>query len=66
MARSEVGEQEPGQQEKQEFMLHLRQVEGRKRDVRRVSEMGWDKRGWSGILWGGRYVGCPELPDGSE
>ena len=66
MAGSEVGEREAGQQEKREFMLHLRQVEGRRRDVRRVSEVGWDKRGWSGILWGGRCVGCPELPDGSE
>ena len=28
--------------------------------------MGWDRRGWTGTQWGGRYVGCPELPDGSE
>ena len=27
--------------------------------------MNWSKRGWSGIQWGGRYVGCPEAPDGS-
>lgn len=52
--------------EKQQFMVRLRTIEGQRREVRRVSEMGWDRRGWSGVLWGGRYVGCPELPDGSK
>lgn len=52
--------------EKQQFMVRLRTIEGQPREVRRVSEMGWDRRGWSGILWGGRYVGCPEVPDGSK
>ena len=52
--------------EKQQFMIRLRLVEGRKREARRVSEMGWGRRGWTGIQWGGRHVGCPELPDGSE
>ena len=28
--------------------------------------MRWDTKGWSGRQWGGRYVGCPEAPDGSE
>lgn len=49
-----------------ENMVRLRVIEGKKREVRRVSAMGWDKRGWTGIQWGGRYVGCPELPDGSK
>ena len=47
-------------------MVRLRLIEGRRREERRVSEIGWDRKGWSGNLWGGRYVGCPELPDGSE
>ena len=53
-------------EDKQQFMLRLRMIEGKKRMERRVSEMGWDRRGWTGILWGGRHVGCPELPDGSK
>ena len=52
--------------EKQEYMLRLRLLEGKKREQRKESELGWDKRGWTGSLWPGRYVGCPELPDGCK
>ena len=34
--------------------------------TRKVSEQNWSERGWSGGIWGGRYVGCPEAPDGSK
>ena len=42
----------------------LRQLEGDKRVSRRLSEMGWSQKGWSGKSMNGRYVGCPESPDG--
>ena len=60
------GSREEEIDEKQQFMLRLRVIEGKKRDVRRVSELGWGTQGWTGRQWGGRHVGCPELPDGSE
>ena len=59
-------EREEEGEEKQQFMLRLRLIEGKKKEERKVSEMGWDRKGWSGRLWGGRHVGCPELPDGSK
>lgn len=36
-----------------------------KRYVQRLSEKNWSRRGWTGIRWGGRYVGCPEMADGT-
>ncbi|CAI8015263.1 28S ribosomal protein S5, mitochondrial [Geodia barretti] len=59
------GEERRGEdgEEKQQFMLRLRVIEGKRREVRKMSEMGWDRKGWSGRLWGGRHIGCPELPD---
>ena len=54
------------EEERQQFMVRLSTVEGKKRTVRTVPEMGWDTHGWTGIKWGGRYVGCPERADGSK
>ena len=65
MVKGEGVRREEGE-DKHQFMLRLRLIEGKKREERRPSEMGWDRKGWSGNLWGGRYVGCPELPDGSK
>lgn len=31
-----------------------------------IADMDWDRRGWTGRSWPGRYIGCPLSPDGSE
>lgn len=36
-----------------------------KRYGQRESEKNWSRKGWTGIKWGGRYVGCPERSDGT-
>lgn len=43
----------------------IRDLEGGKTTKRKVSEMNWSTKGWSGRQMRGRYVGCPESTDGS-
>ena len=52
--------------DEKENRLFLPELVGERQVSRRISEMNWDVKGWSGKQWGGRYVGCPEAPDGSE
>ena len=48
----------------EETKFYLRQVEGQKKVARPISQTGWSQRGWTGKSMNGRYVGCPEAPDG--
>ena len=41
-------------------------LEGDKLVTRRTSEMYWGMKGWTSATMNGKYVGCPELPDGSK
>ena len=41
-------------------------LEGSKKAQLPISEMYWGQRGWTSNTMNGMYVGCPELPDGSE
>lgn len=41
-------------------------LEGNRMDTRRLSDMYWGQKGWTGGTRNGLYVGCPELPDGSK
>lgn len=47
-------------------VVDMRDFDEVQRRFRRDSELNWSRRGWSGIGWRGRYVGCPESPDGSK
>ena len=49
-----------------ENKFSLRQLEGERGAMRRYSEMGWSLKGWSGRSMNGRFVGCPEAPNGGE
>ena len=42
----------------------LDQVEGQARAKRRFSEMNWSTKGWTGRSLKGKYIGCPEAPNG--
>ena len=46
-------------------VVDTKDIETESRYFRRLSEKFWSFKGWTGRSWGGRYVGCPELPDGT-
>lgn len=46
--------------------VYHRVLEGDKMVTRRTSEMYWGMKGWTSSTMNGKYVGCPELPDGSK
>ncbi len=49
----------------EDSVLEVRQLEGPSGKRLPLSMLNWSRSGWSGRSWGGRYVGCPELPDGT-
>ena len=46
-------------------VVDIDSIETESRYICRLSEMFWSLKGWTGRSWGGRYVGCPELPNGT-
>lgn len=46
-------------------VFNARDLEGPSGQRMPLSMQNWGKKGWSGRSWNGRYVGCPELPDGT-
>lgn len=49
-----------------ENRIGFKTLEGTQSDTRRLSDLYWGQKGWTSGTRGGLYVGCPELPDGSE
>lgn len=52
--------------ESEEHAIRFSLLEGTVTDQQPLSEKYWGRRGWTSATMNGRYVGCPELPDGSE
>jgi hypothetical protein len=52
--------------EAKDTSIHFKVLEGEQAVTRSVSERYWAQKGWTSNTINGMYVGCPELPDGSE
>ena len=61
---SNSGKPTRGDREDQQTTFTLDQIEGQQKRVLPLSHMYWSTKGWTGKSLKGRYIGCPEAPNG--
>jgi small subunit ribosomal protein S5 len=62
--RGGISKPTQGDRDDQQTSFTLDQIEGQQKRVFPLSHMYWSTKGWTGKSLKGRYIGCPEAPNG--